>query len=100
MERLPILPSTTTRNDTAGGTSLPTAKSNGAGLISRTLASSDSGYSGRGGILARALGKMRSSTTKWSDDDEDAEEKVENNDGPSAVVVLPSLLQVLFLIFY
>lgn len=52
------------------------------GLISRTISSGRSG-----GILARALGKVQSTTTKWSDDDEN------ENNTPSAVVVLPSLFQ-------
>ena len=84
MEKLPILPSKNVSSNTRNVT----------GLLSRTLGS---GKIGGGGILARALGKQ---TSKWSDDEEDGDDMQNDGNGPSAVVVLPSVQQQLNQVIY
>lgn len=71
MERLPILP---LKN--APSSSSSAAKN---GIVDKV----------EGGILARALGKLQNQS-KWSDEEDDDGEK------PTAVVVLPSVLQQVF----
>ena len=73
MERLPILPSKNAPSSAA-------SKNRIIGKVG-------------GGILARALGKVQNQS-KWSDEDDDDEDGAnQNGDAPTAVVVLPSVLQ-------